>query len=235
MKPYVCLLALAGYQVADAGKDPPPRPPTSVRFEHDMMVRFHMHENFDLLRAIEKLLVRGKLDEAKALASSIANAPEEPGLEPWTTESALVRQRAEMVAVAPSVDEALRREARLAEACAGCHLNAGVVPEFKGAPAIPPDKPTIEARMARHLWASDRLWEGLIGDADESWRAGLDVLAATPLPFSQVGGDRATLARELQRKADEARTSNATDKLADRARAYGEILVTCAACHAQKK
>jgi mono/diheme cytochrome c family protein len=219
------IACLAACQAASAQDEPP-----ATKFEHDMIVRFHMHENFDLVRAIEKLLVRGKLDEGQRLAASIARAPDEPGMQPWAAQAARVRERASAVATAPGIDEALRAEARLADACASCHADAGVVPEFRSPPPIPADRPTIEARMARHLWASDRLWEGIVGDADDSWRAGLDVLAATPLPAA----DRAQLGKQLQTRANDARQLNRTTDRAARARAYGEILVTCAACHAAK-
>lgn len=196
-----------------------------------MMVRFHMHENFDLLRAIEKLLIRGKLDEAKALARSIAEAPSEPGLEKWTVQATKVRDLAGALARAPSIDEGCHREARLAVACAGCHADTGVIPELSNVPAVPPDKPTIDARMARHVWATDRLWEGIVGGGDDPWTQGLDVLAATPLPFPTALDDRAGLARQLQRTADTARKRASTADRAERGRAYGEILSVCATCH----
>jgi hypothetical protein len=209
-------------------------PPPPVRFEHDVMVRFHMHENFDLLRAVERLLVRGKLDEAQHLAAGIAQAPDEPGMSTFAAQATRVRERAAAVASAPGVEEALRREARLAGACAGCHNDAAILPEFRSWPTAPADKPTVEARMARHLWATDRMWEGIVGGVDEPWRAGLDVLASTPLPFSALQGDRPLLARQLQQLADTARKRGKTDGIDDRVRAYGEMLVTCAACHTTK-
>jgi cytochrome c553 len=206
--------------------------PPSVRFEHDMIVRFHMHENFDLLRAIEKLLIRGRLEEARAFARAIADAPDEPGLGVWSPHAALVRERAAKLATARGVDEACRGAAQLANACAGCHGESGASPEFRSPGQIPPDRPTIEARMARHLWATDRLWEGIVGGADDAWRAGLDVLSTTPLPASELSGEQSTLGRKLQRIADQARSRRATDTAQDRARSYGEILVTCSGCHA---
>jgi cytochrome c553 len=226
------LAATAACQYADAG-DPKPAPPTTpaLRFEHDMMARYHMHENFGLLRSIELLLVHGKLDDAKAFARMIAEAPDVPGLEPFAKRAAAVRERAASLADSPGIDEACRREARLAAACADCHAEAGVLPEFEQPPRIPPDVDTVKARMARHLWATDRLWEGVVGQSDESWRAGLDVLAAAPLPWSVVDADRKALARGLQQSADAARTAPA----ADRPRRYGEILVVCAACHMATK
>jgi cytochrome c553 len=221
-------LALAACQTASAGDEPKP----SQRFEHDMIVRFHMHENFGLLRAIELMLVHGRLEEGKALARSLAEAPDEPGSEMLAKRVAVVRDRAQALATASSVDEALRREASLAAACASCHVDAGVLPEFSNPPRVPPDVDTVKARMARHRWATDRLWEGMIGDADDTWRAGLDVLAASPLPWAKADTERQALAQQLQRQARDAQKTQATDRLDDRARAYGDILVTCAACHA---
>jgi len=211
--------------------EPRPSPGPSERFEHDMMVRFHMHQSFDLVRAIERLVVRGNLEDARAFARAIAEAPDEPGLGPWAQHAALVRERAGELAHAATIEDACRREARLAEACAGCHLDAGVAPEFR-APRAPPDQPTLDARMARHRWATSRMWEGLVGGEADAWREGLDVLAVTPLPAAQAA--RADLARRLQQLAGDARQRSRTDTLAERARAYGELLATCAGCHTSR-
>lgn len=206
--------------------------PPAKRFEHDMMARFHMHENYALYGAIERLLVRGKLDEARELARSLGLAPDEAGLSAWAPEAAFVRERATALANATEIDEACRRAARLADACARCHIDTNAVPEFRGPPALPPDRPSVEARMTRHLWAVERIREGVIGGADEPWRAGLDVLAQAPLPWPAGDGDRATLAKRIHDLAAQARHRGATDTSEDRAHTYGELLVTCAACHA---
>jgi cytochrome c553 len=194
-----------------------------------MMVRYHMHGNLDVLRAIERLLIRGSLDDARSLARSVAEAPIEPDLGSWAARAATIRDRAAAVASAPSLDEAVRREARLAEACADCHLDTRVQPELRS-PPVPPDRDTLLARMARHRWAADRLWEGVIAADDAPWNAGLVVLSATPLRWPELG-ERISLARSLQRLADQARQRSATDTIADRARSYGEMLVVCTACH----
>jgi len=221
------LALFAGCSTADA-KDPEP---PAKRFEHDMMVRFHMHENFDLLRAIEKLLLRGKREEATALARAISEAPDEPGLGELEVHAIRVRDLAGALGRAQSIDEACAREARLAVACAGCHAATGVVPALSTVPTLPPDKPTIEARMARHVWATDRLWEAAVGGGDEPWAKGLEVLAAAPLPFRPGMDDRAGLAKQLQRLASTALKRRTTEDLAARGRAYGEILTVCATCH----
>lgn len=86
--------------------------------------------------------------------------------------------------------------------------------------------------MARHLWATERLWEGIVGGSEESWQQGLDMLAASPLEAPQITGERVGIARRLQKLADQARAKRRLDTPTERARVYGEILVTCASCHA---
>ena len=218
-----------------AGK-PAPRPapspdPTAERFEHDMLVRMHMHENFGLLHAIERLLIRGKLDDARRLAESIGAAGDGPSHGPWAAHAVAVRERATELARAPSIDVACRRAGAVAAACAGCHAELDAMPELRPPSATPPDRPTIEARMLRHRWASDRLWEGLVTNGDDAWRSGLDILAAAPLDWAAIApASRAGLARQLQQQAARARRQ-APDGIRERAAAYGEMLATCAGCH----
>ncbi|HWO26662.1 MAG TPA: hypothetical protein VNO30_48365 [Kofleriaceae bacterium] len=223
------LVALAACQAATA-EGPKPEPPPEQRFERDMTLRFHMHQSFDLVRAIERLLIRGKLEEAKRLANTIAIAPAEPAHGPWAAYAAAVRDRAMAVARATTVDEALRKETLLATACGDCHREHHGSAMFESPPPPPPDAPTLDRRMARHRWAADRLWEAVVGDADGAWQGALEVLAAAPL---ELGADRAALARELQRVASTAR--RAKRPVIDRAGTYGEILVICAGCHAKTR
>ena len=221
------LAALGQHVVAHAQRPSPPEP-----VDRDEIQRLHMHENFDLLRAIERLLIAGKLDEAKRFASAISEAPDAPAHGPWAAYVVTVRDRAAALAVTPTLDQACRLEASLAGACAACHAEVGVTPEFRAFP-LPPDKTTVEGRMRRHRWAADRLWEGIVGGADEPWRAGLDVLAAKPLDWGPPSSDRAIRARALQRLALDARKQR-TPTIESRTTAYGEMLVTCASCHTSK-
>jgi cytochrome c553 len=189
------------------------------------MVRFHMQRHFDDLRTIERRLIAGKLDEARALAHLLARPARDPGLGPWQAESRPVIEAALALASASTIEEACKRAPRVSAACAGCHLRAQASPVFRSPPP-PPDLPTRDARMARHLWATDRLWEAMVGSGEPAWRGGLDVLAETAMPFTTKETSR--LARRLQDLAQDARARSAID---DRAAAYGELLVTCAACH----
>lgn len=226
------LIAVALLASCDAARSEPAKS-SSERAEDAMMLRFHMRQNLTSLRAIERLVIRGRLAEAKAMARALATAPDEPGMAPWRTHTARVRELARALAASPTTDEACRREARLAVACASCH-QATALPDLEEMPPVPADRPTVEARMARHVWATDRLWEAAIGGGDDPWRAGLDVLAQTPLPYHTSQDDRAGLARKLQQLAVNARLEMKTDTLAQRGTRYGELLIVCASCHAAK-
>ncbi|CAN5894006.1 hypothetical protein BH11MYX3_BH11MYX3_12110 [soil metagenome] len=227
---HVVLLFVIGASGCDAAYSAP-EPPTTGRFEHDMMVRFHMHENFDLLRAVEKLLLRGRLADATSLARAIAEAPDEPGLGTWAVQATKVRDLAAALGRAPNLDEACKREARLAVACAGCHADVGLAAELTAVPVLPPDKPQIAVRMARHLWATDRLWEAIVMGGNDPWKQGLDVLAATPLPFDTGTYGRSGFAKQLQQLATGARKQSSKDDLPARGRVYGEMLTVCVGCH----
>ncbi|HET9626701.1 MAG TPA: hypothetical protein VFP84_35305 [Kofleriaceae bacterium] len=211
--------------------DPQPEPLPAAQFLDPVAARYHMRAHFHDLRMIEQLLVAGKLDEGRALAYLLTTAPDDPGLAPWADHARDVREVATSLSQAPGLDEALRREAKVAVECAGCHAAAQARILFAPARAVPPAGATPALRMARHVWAADRLWEGLVGPDEERWRAGLGVLADSPLPFTPRS-DAPMLAAALQRAAQAQLAARATTSLDERGAAYGEVLVLCAACHA---
>jgi cytochrome c553 len=198
--------------------------------QHEQMVSIHMHARFDTMRGIERLLVRGRLDQARGFARSLAIAPAPSRLAPWAAQLELVRARATAVSTAANLEDACRHEARLAEACASCHAETGVQILFRNPPSLLADQPDVVSRMVRHQWAVDRIWEGMVGDAGESWRAGLEVLAAAPVTWPTIGSEQSVLAGNLQQLAEKGRQT-ITESREERARLYGEILISCAACH----
>lgn len=231
----VPLIAFASSLTDAAPKDKPredkPREDKPQdRFEEGMLTRFHMHENYGIVRAIERLLLRGRLDDAKPLAAAIGEAPDEAGMATYATQSAEVRSRAVDLSRAKSLDEAIRLEARLVLACAGCHTDSGVVPDLAKAPPLPPDRDTVEARMARHMWAADRLWVGIVADSPDAWANGLDLLASGSRTWPKLTAAQTPFAQRMQRTAQSARRAKGTT-LATRSATYGELLSTCAGCH----
>jgi hypothetical protein len=88
--------------------------------------------------------------------------------------------------------------------------------------------------MRRHLWAADRLWEGLIGPSDERWRVGAQVLRDAALYTDALTQDVAKYEQvtklawtvhEIGARADITRDRHARSEL------YGQLLGTCARCH----
>ena len=240
MRTLLALAALAGCTTSAA--DPPPEapwspatheapgPPAPPRFDAPAMVAYHMRRHFDDLRAIERWLLAGDLRDARTLAFMLTRPETDPGMAPWCPELGQLTSAAWELVRAQTVDEALRQEARVALACARCHAHAQALPVFPPPPPAPPDQPTVAARMARHRWAVDRLWEGMVGATDPPWIQGLDVLAATPLPATPLANAPA-FGQRLQTLAQQALATRSSASLDDRARTYGELLVTCAQCH----
>ena len=216
---FVAAPAAPGRAEPAAAKPLPGRALPPDPLDGDAMMRLHMHASFDLIRAIERLLISGKLDDAKRFAATISEPADAPAHGPWASQVILVRDRAAAITRATTVAQACQLEAKLAAACGSCHVETAVVPRFRVYPPAPPDLPAIGARMARHRWAADRLWEGIVGGADEPWRAGLEVLAAVPLEWGDGIAARARVPVE---------------SLDARASAYGAMLSTCAACHTWK-
>lgn len=116
--------------------------------------------------------------------------------------------------------------------CGGCHQGHG--------PSIAePTPPTPDAgvlpHMHRHLWAIDRMWEGLMGPAELNWNQGVALLAGMDLdPSTFVGRDEQDtpagyLAPWIRRIGVE---SLRTGDVQMRGRLYGDLLATCAECHA---
>lgn len=93
---------------------------------------------------------------------------------------------------------------------------------------------TFEARMQRHQWAARRLWEGLILPDAGRWQSGARVLVTldidvVPLMHEKPTVEVVEMAERMRAQAERALTVEGTDA---RAHLYGEMLQTCASCHA---
>ncbi len=138
----LALLALLGCANASGGDDSRPQPTEPARPAKPGLVKFHMRQHFGDLRQIERLLLAGKLDEARSLAFLLTKPVSDRGTAPWSNDVEAVSVAARAVVAAPGVDEALRREARVAAACAQCHLHTQAKPVFAPARPAPTDDGT---------------------------------------------------------------------------------------------
>jgi hypothetical protein len=177
-----------------------------------------MARHFGDLLDITHLLLAGKLDDARTRAFLLTRPPHDDGLAELAAESQAVEDAAGALRNAPSLADACRLTAKVAEACASCHVHSSRL--FRAAP--PPEEPS---GMQRHAWAADRLWEGVVLGDDRRWRQGLEVLAMRPIAMPK--GER------LQAMAIDSlgQLEQRSDSYESRAHAYGEMLVTCSSCH----
>lgn len=122
----------------------------------------------------------------------------------------------------------------IGEACASCHRERKLNPADDEL-AVPEVYDGAVAHMARHQWAVDRMWEGLVGPTDARWALGVAALHDHPLDAAALSAseDSKSPADYLdwwihKRGPDEALKAGP----GQRGRIYGDLLGACAACHA---
>jgi cytochrome c553 len=183
---------------------------------HADIAHYHMRRNLDDLRAVERYLLDGKLDQAKARAFLLAGSDDDA---------------AAQLSNAKSAAQALRLEVHVAVACASCHESAKLPAMFQMPGRPPPsDHTSLPAWIARHRWATDRMREGLVGNSEDHWRAGLAVLSETSLPDA-TSAEASRLATKLQKRAAHVLHEAPPESAETRGRIYGAMLATCVACH----
>ncbi len=184
-----------------------------------------MRAHYAAATDLQKAISHGRLIEARELAAWIGTNARPRTDELMTASYQLEQARDLRTAAALTGD--------LAGACGSCHQERGAHPALKAAPE-PVAVPGIEAQMQRHQWAATRLWDGVIGPDDAAWFAGARAMANATIdlgatthaqPNSDVVGYAESL-RELALRAGDTRDLTA------RSVQYGEMLYTCASCHA---
>jgi hypothetical protein len=194
----------------------------------------HMREHFATASELQRAIARGHLDAAKQDARWIVEHEEAPQLAEWTPFVDEMKKAAREVVAAPDLPSAAAVASRLGRACSRCHEKTRAVVAFAWEEP-PADSPSLQAQMRRHQWAAARLWQGLVGPSDDIWREGAQVLASTQLDtFAATGsnaprGDVSALAKRVRELAA---TASKTEDHDARATTYGELLSTCAGCHA---
>ncbi len=195
-----------------------------------------MAEHFAVATWARDAVINGNLDALRRPLRALASYPYAsvaPG--GWLSAIAKLQQAARLTADAKTLDLAATGVATMGRICGECHREHGQGPVFVGSSprsgAATSD--TFGARMARHMWAADRMWEGLTGPSDQSWRDGAKALAQAPEapprtdpPLPPRFSEALLQVRALGQRAGEA------ESLEDRANVYAVFLASCAGCHA---
>ncbi|MFI5306640.1 MAG: hypothetical protein ACHQ53_04760 [Polyangiales bacterium] len=196
----------------------------------------YMAEHFAVATWARDAVINGNLDALRRPLRALADyryASVAPG--GWLPAIARLQEAAVLTAGAETLDLAASGVATMGRVCGECHRESHAGPQFVGDERNEgkSKSDTLGTRMYRHMWAADRLWEGLTGPSDAAWRAGAEALARAPEqapradpPLSPQFVSALLQVRELGQRALEA------DSLADRANVYGVFLASCASCHA---
>jgi cytochrome c553 len=208
-------------------------PPAAITSGRPAELAARMREHDTRAAALRDAVVRGDLTSVRREAKVLAALRTEGVIEaPWRKQLAAMNAAAARVADAGDLADASRDLAGLAKTCGDCHATLGGPQTVVG--EVPERVPGDVPRMRRHQWAAERLWDGLVGPSARAWRTGARVLLEAPLepevmiPNKSPGpaiGPLASSVHELGRKA------RVVEAAGDRVAIYGELLVTCSACH----
>lgn len=189
-----------------------------------------MHGHFRAIRGIYHALLVDDLGTAKARARDLSRMPDRTGSREWDDAARFLLVEADRLAGAGSANDARSLATGMATYCADCHLRRAEQDVFRP-PAVPPDDGTVPAAMARHEWAAETMWLGIIAPSTDLWRSGMAEMASAPRLVAR--GDRAAEVDVLQARLGAlARGSRGLRGQGDRARRLAEIMDVCAACHA---
>ena len=187
-----------------------------------------MHERFKALGRAEQAVVTSDVGRVHAEAQTLMSLEEPDVLAKWKPFFEAVRDAARPLAEAKDPIAAGKLVAEVGRRCANCHeaTKARIPLEQLAEPK--PDQ-HLATQMIRHQWAATRMWEGLIAPSQDRWNEGARMLAEAPLTItaesSQLGIENdVAKVRLLARRALDPKT--------DRPQVYGELLATCAHCHA---
>lgn len=194
----------------------------------------NMHSHFDDINKIQLSLISGNLLEAQNKANAVSRSFSGQSPANWSPFINRILKAAESIKGADTLKVAAREAATMAATCGSCHQSQGVIVVNHQAVPPPNEEDRFSNFMVQHRWATDRLWEGLIGPSDEAWKAGAKVLATTELNTEDVD-ERLIVTEEIveliARMRSDAAQAGDTNTLEAREQLYGSFLSSCAGCH----
>jgi cytochrome c553 len=195
-----------------------------------------MHDRFATLTAARDAVIRGDLEGAKREARWLTDLGAETDLpKTWRPYLANLNESSQLLAGSADLAAASKGVANAALACAECHAATGGGPSTDGQEGIPPQKWAPGQNMPLHRWAVDWMWVGLLTSDTQAWTRGASELDDQPL-VPKFDGVADGGARELEQLvyvlAGKALTT--TDPT-DRAALLGDLVATCAQCHAKTR
>jgi hypothetical protein len=196
-----------------------------------------MKDHFTWAAAMKKAVIDGKLAEVTGPAKKLVGSDFGQDLPAeWQAHLGPMKAAAKLAAEANNIQGASLAAGHVGAACGSCHAKLGGPQLDLGKP--PGEASGAKAHMQRHVWAADRMWEGLMAPADDAWKAGSEALIQAPLSKEELAEDQsvpdeiAAVAKSVHELGPKGRELT---EPADRANIYGEFLATCADCHDKLK
>ncbi len=190
-----------------------------------MLMRAHFKET-ELIRIA---VINGNLSKAVGPAKKLAASDEGKKLKKGGPALAAMKKAASRIGTSVDIPAAAAATADIGKACGACHRK-GAGPKVEVS-ATPTAGKSLKSRMRRHVWATDRLWEGLYGPSEAAWKAGAEALSGEPFPkavYKKGGVHARSAADRLKRLVGDAATQKTPDA---RAKMYASLLETCSSCH----
>jgi mono/diheme cytochrome c family protein len=232
----VLILALAPILISCVGAEDEAKDEVEAEAEDKVSaLADHMHGHLDQISTIKAAVIAGKLEDTREPASWLATheEPEEvPGA--WLPYVEQMRHYAVMAAAAENLLTAAAAVSEIGRTCGDCHRASGFRVAFGYDERPPQDVQNVRTQMQRHLWAADRMWDGLVGPSDVAWKRGTDILAEVQLEASDVtdsDDQQAPVTNLLRRVRSFGEIGSQATSVELRSGLYGEFLSLCATCH----
>lgn len=211
---------------------PADSPPPGTDALAEAQVESHMLDHFADATLAQTALINGDIHSlrkhARSLASHtpVANLP--VGGAPFV---ARFQELAGKAATASDRQQIATALAGMAGQCGACHSHFNVMTGIPVQTEMPDTSGA--AGMAGHIWAADRLWEGLIAPSDEAWMQGAITLRHAPLtlPAKIADVDPEMIAPLRGQIRDIGQAAQRTFDRDEQVSLYGRLLPLCAACH----
>jgi len=195
----------------------------------------HMHGHLDAVVGMKAAVIAGDLAAVKASARWLGNHPRPSQLpEAWAPYEEDMRSYARRAAAAQNLDIAATAVGDIGRVCGECHEASGFIVSFGYSSPPPADIENTITQMQRHLWASDRLWAGLIGPSEAAWDRGADMLTGVDLKVEYITRDKSLrpvvvdIIEKLRFIGERGANETEPERRSD---LYGEFLSQCAKCH----
>ena len=189
-----------------------------------------MKSHFNQTAAIREAVISGKIGKAVRPADALTDMEGVETLpKQWQVSVKQLQGASKRIREGSNIQEVAAATADIGRACATCHA-AVSGPKIKvGDPPAQSDK--MADRMKRHMWATERLWEGIYGPSDAAWKAGAAALEMDSFPKQTIakGGVHAHSSAARFSKLSKSAANNKTGE--QRAKLYSQLLTTCAPCH----